>query len=150
VRSYASQAGFAAAVLGTVLILQLAVARIVFTADDDLIYFLGRPIHVVCWVKQRWGVPCPACGGSRGFILALHGGFGQGWRISPLGPLAAIGMAAGGLALLVFSQIERRASRQHADRFRRWFATTALTYGVAATVICTVAWLSAVAQVRAG
>jgi len=83
-----NRAGFAATVLGADDAPELLVINLAFTADSDFVYLLGRPINVACAARQRFGVPCPTCGLTRGFVLTVHGHVREAWRLSPTGPLA--------------------------------------------------------------
>ncbi len=130
------------------LLLELAVTAVLFTADDDFVYFLGRRINVVCAARQRFGVPCPTCGFTRGFVLTVHGCVREAWRLSPTGPLAAIGILGMGVALLSFANFERRRSLRRVADFKRWVQAGALAYGGLATLIWISSWLSVVMRWR--
>lgn len=147
-RKLSNKSGFAAAVLGTMLLLELAVIRVAFTADEDFAYFLGRRINVVCAARQYLGVPCPTCGLTRGLVLAVHGRFGEGWRLSPLGPLGVIGTLGMGVALLVFAMLERRRTPAQVSGMKRWIETGALTYSALATVIWISSWIAVVTKLK--
>jgi hypothetical protein len=103
VRKLSAKSGFAAALLGTLLLLELAATRLALTADDDFVYVLGHRINVVCAARKQFGVPCPTCGLTRGFVLTVHGRIREAWRLSPSGPLAVIGILAMGVTLVVFA-----------------------------------------------
>jgi len=148
VRKLASRSGFAAATVGTLLLLELLLAGLLFAADNDLVYFLGRPIHYVCSAKQRYGVPCPTCGLTRGFVLSVHGRIRQGWRLSPSGPLAAIGMLGLGTSLLVFASLQMKRPPVRQVRVEQYLRTGALSYAAAATVIWAASWLSTILRMR--
>jgi len=148
VRKFSNQSGFAATLLGAVLLLELAAIRLAFTADDDFAYLLGRRINVVCAARQRFGVPCPTCGLTRGFVLTVHGHVGQAWRLSPAGPLAVLGMLGMGLALLAFGSLERRRTLAELSIVKRWIERSALAYGALATVIWISSWISVVKRLK--
>ena len=147
-RKFSNQSGFAATLLGAVLLLELAAIRLAFTADDDFAYLLGRRINVVCAARQRFGVPCPTCGLTRGFVLTVHGHVGQAWRLSPAGPLAVLGMLGMGLALLAFGSLERRRTLAELSIVKRWIERSALAYGALATVIWISSWISVVKRLK--
>jgi hypothetical protein len=130
------------------LLLELAVTGLLFTADDDFVYFLGRRINVVCAARQRFGIPCPTCGLTRGFVLTVHGRIREGWSLSPTGPLAAIGILGMGVALLSFAAIERRRTPRQVASAKRWVQVGALTYGGLGTLIWVASWLSVVMRWR--
>ena len=130
------------------MLLELAAIRLAFTADDDFAYLLGRRINVVCAARQRFGVPCPTCGLTRGFVLTVHGHVGQAWRLSPAGPLAVLGMLGMGLALLAFGSLERRRTLAELSIVKRWIERSALAYGALATVIWISSWISVVKRLK--
>jgi len=141
VRKLTSRPGFTAGLLGSLLLLELAAARLVLQADNDFVYFLGHRINYVCSVRERFGIPCPACGLSRGFVLTVHGSIGDAWRLSPTGPLAAMGMFSMGLALLVLAWTQRSRSSVQTSRVQRVIRTGALTYAAAGTLVWGISWL---------
>jgi hypothetical protein len=72
------------------LLLELAVAHVLLTADRETVFFEGKPIHVACSFKEHFGVPCPACGISRSLVLTLHGDVTTASQLNPGGPLAVL------------------------------------------------------------
>jgi hypothetical protein len=143
-----ARAGFAAAVLGATMLLELFVTSLVFTADSDFVYFLGRRINIVCAARQRFGVPCPTCGLTRGFVLTVHGRVGEAWRLSPTGPLAVGGILGMGIALLVFASLERRRTSAELAGVKRWVQAGGLGYAGLATVIWISSWISVVTRLK--
>jgi Protein of unknown function (DUF2752) len=143
-----SRRGFPSAVVGAVLLLELAVTALAFTADREFVYFFGRRINVVCAARQRFGVPCPTCGFTRGFVLTVHGRVGEAWRLSPTGPLAAAGILGMGVALLAFARLERKRTTAQMAGFKRWVQAGALAYGGVGTLIWIVSWISVVASLK--
>src|ERR1035438_9417441 len=121
-----NRAGFAATVLGAMMLLELVVINLAFAADSDFVYFLGRRINVACAARQRLGVPCPTCGLTRGFVLTVHGRVGEAWRLSPTGPLAVGGILGMSIVLLIFATLERRRTAAQLAGIKRWVQTGAL------------------------
>ena len=140
--------GFAAFVVGSMLLLELAVTSAAFSADNDFVYVFGRRINVVCAARQRLGVPCPTCGLTRGFVLTVHGRVSEAWRLSPTGPLAALGILGMGIALLAFAGFERRSTPAQKAAFKRWMAAGALAYGGVGTLIWVTSWISVVTRLK--
>ena len=152
-RAITSRAGFAAAVLGAMLLIELAATSLLFSADQDFVYFLGHRINYVCAARQRYGVHCPTCGLTRGFVLTVHGKAGEAWRLSPTGPLAAVGMFAMGVLLLIYAVLEqRRRQVQLAQRQLHWFRRSVqagmLAYAGAATLIWAGSWIATVVRIK--
>jgi hypothetical protein len=140
------RAGFAATVLGAMMLAELAIISLAFTSDTDFVYFLGRRINIVCAARQRFGVPCPTCGLTRGFVLTLHGRVREAWNLSPTGPLAVGGILGMGIALLVFANLERRRPPAQLAGIKRWVQTGALAYGGLAALIWIGSWISVVTR----
>jgi Protein of unknown function (DUF2752) len=78
------------AVFAAMLLLELAAAHVLLTADRDTVFFEGKPIHSACSFKQHFGVPCPACGISRSLVMTLHGDVATASVLNPGGPLAIL------------------------------------------------------------
>ena len=133
--------GFSAAFVGALLIIELAAVLAFFNADWASVYFLGHPLSMECSFKHTYGIPCPACGASRAFVLTVHGSILQGWSLNPLGPLAAIGMFGAGLGLLILGTLTRAA------RIVRAFQTAALVYIAASTLVCALTWVRTVLHI---
>ena len=148
VRRITSQSGFAAALLGAVLLFELAAVRVALSADTDFVYLFGRRINMVCSARQRFGVPCPTCGFSRGFVLSVHGRIGDAWRLSPSGPFAAIGTFAMGIALLFLAAFEPRRTPKQMLRWKRWVQNGALAYGGLGTLIWVCSWIAVVTRLK--
>jgi hypothetical protein len=142
------RAGFAATVVGAVLLLELVITSVAFSADNDFVYFFGRRINIVCAARQRLGVPCPTCGLTRGFVLTVHGRIREAWRLSPTGPLAVGGILGMGIALLAFTSFERRRTPAQLAGMKRWLQTGALAYGGLATLIWISSWVSVVTRLK--
>ena len=142
------RAGFAATVLGAMMLAELAIISLAFTSDTDFVYFLGHRIDMVCAARQRFGVPCPTCGLTRGFVLTLHGRVREAWNLSPTGPLAVGGILEMGIALLVFANFERRGTPDQVAGLKRWVQTGALAYGGLAALIWIASWISVVTRLR--
>lgn len=147
-RKLSSQSGFAAALLGTVLLLELVAVRIALTADSDFVYLFGRRINIVCAARQRFGVPCPTCGFTRGFVLSVHGRIGEAWKLSPSGPLLAIGTLGMSAILLLMVAFERRRTPEQMDRWKRWVQNGALAYGGLGTLIWVCSWIAVVTRLK--
>ncbi len=143
-----ARAGFAAAVVGAMLLLELVITGVAFTADHDFVYFFGHRINIVCAARQRLGVPCPTCGLTRGFVLTVHGRVRDAWRLSPTGPLAVGGIFGMGIALLGFAGFERRRTPAQLAGMKRWLQTGALAYGGMATLIWIFSWVSVVTGLK--
>ena len=88
--------GLCGALLGA----QLAVLRLVASADADSVTFAGRALHWGCWFRQHFGLPCPLCGMTRSTLLTLHGQFNLAMQLNWAGPFLVVGLLLLALALL--------------------------------------------------
>jgi len=66
----------------------------------------GRPV-TLCPFKLLTGLPCPACGTTRGLLALAGGDWGGPWRQNPL----AFSLLAGAAGLLGFRLIAARTIR---------------------------------------
>ncbi len=143
-----ARSGFAATVVGAMLLLELVITSVAFTADDDFVYFFGRRINVVCASRRQLGIPCPTCGLTRGFVLTVHGRVREAWRLSPTGPLAAIGIFGMGIALLGIAAMEQRRTPAQMAQMKRWVQAGALAYAGVGTLIWVTSWISVVTRLK--
>ena len=86
---------------------------------------------VLCPMKRLLGVPCPSCGTTRAFILALRGDFLGAFTLQPLG--MAIVLGAGPLALAAARH--PRCRQMLTSAFRRPWAWLLSAIAVAANWI---------------
>ena len=147
-RTMASRPGFIPSILGLVLLAELAIARLVFTADQNLVYILGHPINIVCAARQHFGIPCPTCGFTRGFVLTLNGNFFDAWRLSPSGPLFAVALSAAAVICLIFALLEARRMTSAVRAFRKYAQTLGLCYSAAGVVIWLATWISVIRGIK--
>jgi Protein of unknown function (DUF2752) len=94
---------FASSIIGGFLLLQLLLVRFLTAADASRVWVVGRELHIGCWFRDRFGIPCPACGLTRSTILFLYGHFDQAFRLNAAGPVLAGG-------LLIFSGLMLHSS----------------------------------------
>jgi hypothetical protein len=129
------------AVFAAMLLLELAAAHVLLTADRDTVFFEGRPIHAACSFKQHFGVPCPACGISRSLVMTLHGDVATASVLNPGGPLAILTMlyfAGAMLWLAVRRKLRPSADFERTTRVIQW--STALL-GITLVVAVGVHWI---------
>ena len=60
------------------------------SADSDRVYVGNKAFDYGCLFRKMTGVPCPGCGGSRSFVMALHGDFYHSIQMNPVGLLVLI------------------------------------------------------------
>ncbi|HAU37901.1 MAG TPA: hypothetical protein DCX07_09325 [Phycisphaerales bacterium] len=66
----------------------------------------GRPV-TLCPLKLLTGLPCPACGTTRGLLALANGDWAGPWRHNPL----AFALLAGAAGLLAFRLVAGRTIR---------------------------------------
>ena len=147
-RELLSKPGFAPFLVGTLLLFELLTARVMLTADHDFVYVAGHRIDVACPTRARYGIPCPTCGATRGFVLASHGRIGEGWNLSPSGPLLVIATFAMAMFLLGFAALQFAGMPTIAGDMRRWFQAAVIAYAALGVTVWISSWLSVVLQLR--
>jgi hypothetical protein len=60
------------------------------SADAERIHIGNRAFDYGCFFKRATGLPCPGCGGSRSFVMALHGDFYHAIQMNPMGLLVLV------------------------------------------------------------
>jgi hypothetical protein len=142
-RRLISRPAFIPALLGTLLFLELLTARVALTADPDFVYLLGHRLNLVCATRAKFGIPCPTCGATRGFVLAIHGQASEGWRLSPAGPILAVGLLAAAILFLAMA-----ATPTAASGMRRWVQAAVMAYAAVGATVWIGSWLSVVWKLR--
>jgi hypothetical protein len=122
----------ASVVAGSVIWLDALLLRLLFQANEDVVYFLGRKLEWVCELRARYGLPCPTCGLTRSVILTLHGEIARASAVNPSGPVFAFGILAIGTALLLLPLF---------PRFSTTFRRAALAYSAAAVLFWLAEWV---------
>ena len=135
-----SKPGIAALCTGAATLLQGAIAALLFSADLDRVYFLGRPIRWVCGFRARFGLPCPTCGMTRSIVLSLHGEIARAWRLAPAGPVVVFGLLAFAIALLALAFTQLRRVPKWEAVTTVWFRRSALLYSVVTVLVWAGGW----------
>lgn len=143
-RRITTRPGFIPRMLGLILLAELALTRFAFSADSNLVYILGHAINIVCPAKRQFGIPCPTCGFTRGFVLSVHGHIFEGWQLSPSGPLFAIAVAAAALLCFVFALLQSQNTAGTIRSFRKYVQMATLIYSASGIVIWLATWVSVV------
>jgi hypothetical protein len=136
----AREPGWAAGAAGLLLILQAAVAYVLLRADEERVYFLGRPLTWVCALKSSLHLPCPTCGMTRSLVLSLHGELTRAWHIAPGGPVFLFGMLALAACLLILSAIQVCGAVPWRELAKSWVRRCAVAYAGIATMVWLAGW----------
>jgi hypothetical protein len=99
--------GSTPAVVGALLLAQLWLLRSLASADAGHVFVAGRELRWGCLFRRAFGLPCPACGMTRGVLLTLHGHFLDALRVNPAAPVLTLGVALFALALIFVAAYQR-------------------------------------------
>jgi Protein of unknown function (DUF2752) len=142
---WANRAGSAPGLSGALLLLQLAIVRAFASATQERAYLFGRELHWDCWIKQRFGFPCPTCGMTRSVLLSLHGQFGEAVALNPAGLLLVAGLVLFSLALLFLMFYRQRHTSLAAGAVQRRIRRGASVYGSLLVLVLFAHWFVEVA-----
>jgi hypothetical protein len=120
---------------------QLGLARALLRADETCVYAWGLPWRAACAARVRFGVPCPTCGATRSFVLALHGHFGSAWHLFPAGPLVVGGLVAVATVCASLAWLARRGAFARAEAYRRTALALGAVYGGGVAVTWITDWI---------
>jgi hypothetical protein len=100
-------AGSTPGFVGALLLAQLLLLRALASADSDHVFVAGRELRWGCLFQRTFGVPCPACGMTRGVLLTLHGHIIDALRVNPAAPVLTLGVALFAAALIFIAVYQR-------------------------------------------
>ena len=130
---------FAPLAAAALILVNLAAARILLSADKDSVSFAGTRFASACYFQSRTGLPCPTCGITRSIVLTLHGRLIEALRINPAGllwVLAALTITVG-LLYIAWRPGERTA---------RLVRRLGLAQGAAVLAVLSAHWVFALAE----
>jgi hypothetical protein len=133
--------GFAAGVVGAVILLQLALVRLLATADVNHVSLLGHELHWGCWFKQLFGIPCPACGMTRSVILTLHGQLKPAFQMNAAGPVGVLGLILFSVMMLFLMVRQQSRTGQGLQTIERQLKLWAPIYGGMLVMILFAHWI---------
>ena len=139
-RRLASQPGFVAGLIATTLLLDLGAARLLFSADREHVTIAGATFGAACAFRDRFGVPCPACGMTRSVVLTLHGDVATAAELNPGGPVAVFGLLYFSAAMVWLAQRQSDPSKSAETMKRRIQWSTAVLGGILVAVVA-VHWI---------
>ena len=129
----------APAAAGAVILFDALAARLLLSADEAGVSFLGRPLDWQCSLR-RVGLLCPTCGLTRSAVLALHGQWARAWRVAPGGPVFTAGLLGLAIALLLLAALERWGFAPLDGRLRRSIRGGGLAYAAVAVAVWIGGW----------
>jgi hypothetical protein len=116
----------AAALVGGLLLAELAAAAVLLSADAGGVWLAGTRYGGACLLREWFGVPCPTCGMTRSVVLTLHGHIAAAIAVNPAGPFWVAAVAGVAAALVAF---------------RRWVRPVALVGGGLFALVAATNWL---------
>ena len=140
-RRLTSSPGFTAGFVGAAFLIQLTILRLVFSANQQQVYLLGKEFGSTCSFKQHFGHPCPTCGMTRSVILSLHGEIAQAWQVNPAGILLVLGIALFSAAMLVLFLYQQLSVPTRSELLRSRIQTWALAYGIVLAITLISHWV---------
>jgi hypothetical protein len=150
VKKGAARPGFTSLVLGLVLLGQLAFTRVIARFYDGQVSLFGHPIHWDCWFRQRFGVPCPACGMTRSVILTLSGHFFKAAEMNVAGLLGVLGLTAFGFAMVFLFFVQKGGSSRRTSAWEMQIRFWTVAYGSATVLIWAAQWFLRISGHAAG
>jgi hypothetical protein len=133
--------GFAAASIGTLILVHLAVVAMVLRADREFVYIGDHALPEACSLRKVYGIPCPTCGMTRGAVLALHGHVGESMATNAAAPVL-IGVALLlGLTLATAGGLKLAGRERAAAWLTRWVRRAGLTGGALWVVALAANWI---------
>jgi Protein of unknown function (DUF2752) len=142
-----SRRALAALVVSSLVLVELIAARALFRADASRVWFLGEPFGLSCGFNQHFHLPCPACGFTRGLVLAVHGQLAAAWAVFPAAPLLLFGLL--GLVLFLFRFVARELYGSRKPRAMRWLHHGGLAYIALVTVVWAVGYAARLSEALA-
>ena len=58
-------------VVGSIALVPPLALRFASSANFDNVWLFGSEIHIGCWFRDEFGIPCPFCGMTRSVLLTL-------------------------------------------------------------------------------
>lgn len=136
-----------AGVAGATLTGALFLTRAVASATTDSVSFAGHDLRWGCAFRQRFGIPCPACGLTRSVIMSLHGQLAGAIGMNPAGPLVMLGTVLLCASLFAFALRSAMLRRRDAcdDGLLRKFTLLTSAYGGLIALTMLVNWVRIIA-----
>jgi hypothetical protein len=94
--------------VGALVLALLLILRALASADAEHVFVMGRELRWGCLFRRAFGLPCPACGMTRGVLLTLHGHITDALRVNPAAVVLTLGVILFAAAL-VFVAVYQRA-----------------------------------------
>lgn len=126
--------------VGAVFLSPLFALYFLTAATAKNVWLFGEQIHIGCWFRDYFGVPCPVCGMTRSVILTVHGELATAFQMHIGGPLLILGVIFFGSAM-IYGYFRRTAPGPNANSFEKNIFLTTTYYFAAATIVSAAFWL---------
>ncbi|MFL6230269.1 MAG: DUF2752 domain-containing protein [Pyrinomonadaceae bacterium] len=127
--------------VGASLLALLAALRALAAATSARVFVLGRELPWGCLFRRAFGVPCPACGMTRGVLLTLHGHVADALRLNPAAPALTLGVLLFALAMIFVAVYQRAHAPLEVGRLHARVRQGVRAYALALVAILLVHWL---------
>ncbi len=134
--------GATPACVGASLLALLVVARVVASATPERVLVFGRPLLWGCLFQRAFGVPCPACGLTRGVLLTLQGQLADALRLNPAAPLLVAGVVVFAAALVLVSIYQRARDPLSVGKVHARLRLAARAYAGLVFAVLLVHWIA--------
>jgi hypothetical protein len=134
--------GATPAFVGASFIALLVVLRAVASATPERALIFGRPLLWGCLFQRAFGVPCPACGLTRGVLLTLQGQLADALRLNPAAPLIVAGVVASAAALVLVAVYQRARDPLSVGRVHARLRIAARAYAGLVFAVLFVHWIA--------
>lgn len=94
-------------IVGALLLAQLLLVRSLATADAARVFVMGRELRWGCLFQRAFGLPCPACGMTRGVLLTLDGHVIDALSVNPAAPVLTLGVILFAVAMIFVAVYQR-------------------------------------------
>jgi hypothetical protein len=129
--------------IAAVLAIELAGAALTMAADRDGVRVAGIPLDMKCAFKQRFGIPCPACGMTRAVVLTLHGNVALAAELNPGGPALVFGAVYFSAMMLWLGWREWRRPADDFTRTKEYIRWGTVTAGMGLIAAVGLHWIGA-------
>ncbi|HZU26576.1 MAG TPA: DUF2752 domain-containing protein [Bryobacteraceae bacterium] len=128
---------FGPVVTAVLMLAMLVGVRLSMRADAENVWLLGKRTDSTCTFRQAFGIPCPNCGMTRSFVLAVHGDVHDAMLLNPAGPLLVAGVLAAVVMLLGGAASTRPTATA------RWILPSVIIYAAIYALVLFAHWLTA-------
>jgi hypothetical protein len=139
-------AGSTPGFVGALVLAQLLLLRALASADAERVFVAGRELRWGCLFRRAFGLPCPACGMTRGVLLTLHGQIADALRVNPAAPVLTLGVALFAAALVFVALYQRAHDPLASGRLRARLLLASRAYAGLLFAVMLAHWVVEIAR----